>query len=136
MVPQEVPERQWSQLPPLVNSLLEDTQPEENSFYDIWAEDTMSYPYSEYRDGDDDEAHIRDFLTTWEIDHAAQRLSTTVEDKSKIAEFVRSLDGPSMSWFTQNGIRANHNKIYSTIFPTSFVEGSNRSILCSIPGSQ
>ena len=72
---QQIPERQWSELPPLVNSPLEDTQTKENSFYDIWAEDTMSYPYSKYRDDVDAEAHIRDFLTTWEINHAAQRLS-------------------------------------------------------------
>ena len=52
-VPQQIPERQWSELPPLVNSRLE--------------EDTMPYPYSKYRDGADAEAHIRDFLTTWEI---------------------------------------------------------------------
>ena len=55
----------------------------------------MSYPYSKYRDGVYAEAHIRDFLTTWEINHAAQRLSAAAEDKSKIAEFVLSLDGPS-----------------------------------------
>ena len=66
----------------------------------------MSDPYSKYRDGVDAKAHIRDFLTTWEIDHAAQRLSTAVEDKSKITEFVMSLDGPSANWFAQNGIRA------------------------------
>ena len=96
----------------------------------------MSYPYSKYRDGVDAEAHKRDFLTTWEINHAAQWLSTAVEDKSKIAEFVLSLDGPSTNWFAQNGIRATHNKIYSTISPTNSVEGSNQSILCSIPGTQ
>ena len=105
-VSQQIPERQWSELPPLVNSPLEDTQTKENSFYDIWAEDTMSYPYSKYRDGVDAEAHIRDFLTTWEIKHATQRLSKVAEDKSKIVEFVLSLDGPSANWFAQNGIRA------------------------------
>ena len=88
-----------------MNSRLEGIQTEENSFYDIWAEDTMSYPYSKYRDGVDAEAHIRDFLTTGEINHAAHRLSTTAEDKSKIAEFVLSLDGPLANWFAQNGIR-------------------------------
>ena len=103
---QQIPERQWPELPPLVNSPLEDTQTEENSFYNIWAEDTMPYPYSKYKDGADAEAHIRDFLTTWEINHAAQRLSTVVEDKSEIAESVLSLDGPSTNWFAQNGIRA------------------------------
>ena len=94
------------ELPPLVNSPLEDIQTEENSFYDIWAEDTMSYPYSKYRDGVDVEARIRDFLTTSEINHATHRLSTTAEDKSKIAECVLSLDGPSANWFAQNGFRA------------------------------
>ena len=69
--PQQIPEREWSELPRLANSPLEDIQTEEKSFYDIWAEDTMSYPYSKYRDGANAEAHIRDFLTTWEIDHAA-----------------------------------------------------------------
>ena len=53
----------------------------------------MSYPYSRYRDDADVEAHIRDFLTTWEINHAAQRVSAAAEDKSKIDEFVLSLDG-------------------------------------------
>ena len=69
-VPQQITERQWSKLPPLVNSPLEDTRTEENSIYDIWAEDTMLYPNSKYRDGADAKAHIRDFLTTWEINHA------------------------------------------------------------------
>ena len=66
----------------------------------------MPYPYSKYRDGADAEAHIRDFLTTWEINHGAQRLSATTEDKSKIAEFVFSLDGPSANFFAQNGLKA------------------------------
>ena len=66
----------------------------------------MSYPYSKYRDGVDAEAHIRDFLTIWEINHAAQRLSATAEEKSKIVEFVLSLDGLSANWFAKNGIRA------------------------------
>ena len=60
ITPRQISERQWSELPPLVNSPLEDIQSEENSFYDIWAEDTMPYPYSKYRDGTDVEANIRD----------------------------------------------------------------------------
>ena len=66
----------------------------------------MPYPYSKYRDGADVEAHIRDFLTTWEINHGAQWLSAATEDKSKIAKFVLSLDGPSANWFAQNGLKA------------------------------
>ena len=66
----------------------------------------MPYPYSKYRDGADAETHIRDFLITWEINHGAQRLSTAAEDKSKIVQFVLSLDGPSANWFPQNGLKA------------------------------
>ena len=51
------------------------------------------------------EAHIKDFLTTWKINHGAQWLSATTEDKSKIVEFVLSLDGPSANWFAQNGLK-------------------------------
>ena len=59
----------------------------------------MPYPYSKFREGVDAEVHIRDFLTTWEINHGAQRLSAIAEDKSKIVEFVLSLDGQSANWF-------------------------------------
>ena len=46
------------------------------------------------------------FLTTWEINHGAQRPLATAEDKSKILEFVLSLDGQLENWFAQNGFRA------------------------------
>ena len=65
----------------------------------------MAYPYSKYRDGTDANAYIRDFLKTWEINHGAERLSLAAEDKSKIVEFVLSLDGPSANWFAQNGLK-------------------------------
>ena len=55
----------------------------------------MPYPYLKYRDGTDAEAHITDFLTTWEINHGAQQLSTVAKDMPKIAEFVLSFDGQS-----------------------------------------
>ena len=105
-MPQQNTERQWSKLSALVNIPLKDCLAKENSFYDIWAEEKISYPYSKYRDDADAEAHIRDFLTIWEINHAAQRLSATAEEKSKIVEFVLSLDGLSANWFAKNGIRA------------------------------
>ena len=41
----------------------------------------MPYPYSKYRDGADAEAHVRDFFTTWEMNHVAQRLSTAAKEK-------------------------------------------------------
>ena len=48
--------------------------------------------------------HVGDFLTTWEINHGAQRLSAEAGDKSEIVEFVLSLDGYSANWFEQNGL--------------------------------
>ena len=99
-------DREWSSIPNLIDTYSDEEQSDKVSFYDIWGEDNMPYPYSKYRDGADAEAHIRNFLTTWEINHGAQRLSATTEDKSKIAEFVLSLDGPSANWFAQNGLKA------------------------------
>ena len=64
----------------------------------------MPFPYSKFCEGTDAEAHVRDFLTTWEINHGAQKLSAAAEDKSKIVEFVLSLDGYSTNWFAQNGL--------------------------------
>ena len=105
-VVQQETSRRWSSVPDLTDSQSDGDQSEEVSFYDIWSEDNMPYPYSKFREGADAEAHIRDFLTTWEINHGAQRLSAATEDKSKIAEFVLSLDGQSANWFAQNGFRA------------------------------
>ena len=105
-IAQEQPESstKWSKLPDLSDQLPSDEkQTEEVSFYDIW--DDMPYTYSKFREGTDAEAHVRDFLTTWEINHGAQRLSADAEDKSKIAEFVLSLDGYSANWFAQNGLQ-------------------------------
>mgnify|MGYP000432721274 CR=1 FL=1 len=99
--------RRWSALPDLTdNQSSDENQPEEVSFYDIWGEDDMPYPYSKFREGADAEAHVRDFLTTWEINHGAQRLLAAAKDKSKIVEFVLSLDDHSANWFAQNGLRA------------------------------
>ena len=66
----------------------------------------MPYPYSKFQEGANAEAHVRDFLTTWEINHGAKRQSVVAKDKSKTAEFVLSLDGQFANWFAQNGLRA------------------------------
>ena len=66
----------------------------------------MPYPYSKFREGADAKVHVRDFLTTWEIKHGAQRLSATAKDKSKIVECVLSLDGQSANWFAHNSFGA------------------------------
>ena len=56
--------REWSSIPDLNDNYLDKSQSEQVSFYDIWGDDNMPYPYSQYRDGVDAEVHIRDFLTT------------------------------------------------------------------------
>ena len=37
-------------------------------------EDTMHYPYPRYNSEADVEAHIRAYLTTWQVNHASKRL--------------------------------------------------------------
>ena len=98
--------REWSSIPDLTDNYSDKGQSEHVSFYDIWSDDNMPYPYSKYRDGVDAEVHFRNFLTTWEINHGAQQLSAAAEDKSKIVEFMLSLNGPLANWFAQNGLRA------------------------------
>ena len=70
VVQQETGKR-WSSVPDLTDSQSDGDKSEEVSFYDIWCEDNMPYPYSKFREGVDAEAHIRNFLTTWEINHGA-----------------------------------------------------------------
>ena len=38
-------------------------------------EDTMLYRYPKYQDEMDAEAHVRDFLQTWEANHVSLRLT-------------------------------------------------------------
>ena len=47
-----------------------------------------------------------DFLTTLEVNHVAQRLSTTAEEKSKTFESVLLHDGPLANWLALNGPKA------------------------------
>ena len=103
---QQQADREWSTILDLTDNHSDEVQSYQVSFYDIQGDDNMPYPYSKYEDGVNVEAHIRDFLTTWEINHGAQRLSMVAEDKSKIAEFVLSLDGPLTNQFAQNGLNA------------------------------
>ena len=53
----------------------------------------MSYPYPRYNGEADANAHVRAFLTTWQANHASQRLVVTEANISKIAELGLSLDG-------------------------------------------
>ena len=62
-------------------------------FFDDTEEDTMPYPYPHYNDKVHIEAHIRAYLTTWQANHASERLAVTKANFSKITEFGLSLDG-------------------------------------------
>ena len=55
---------------------------------------TMLCPYSKYRDEPDAEAHVYAFLQTWEVNHVSQRLMEPDAERSKIAEFGMTLEGP------------------------------------------
>ena len=60
---QQQVDREWNTIPDLTDSHSNKEQSDQVSFYDIWGDDNMLYPYSKYRDGVNAEAHIRDFLT-------------------------------------------------------------------------
>ena len=49
--------------------------------------DTMSYPYSKYRDDLNAEAHVYAFLHTWEPNHVSQHLTDTKVECLKITKF-------------------------------------------------
>ena len=57
----------------------------------------MSFQYPKYRDDPDAKAHVYAFQKTWEANHVSQRL-TTVEERSKMAEFGKTLEGPAAIW--------------------------------------
>ena len=60
-------------------------------------EDTMPYPYPRYNGEADAEAHIRAYLTTWQVNHASKCFGLIEANISKIAEFGLSLDGQAGS---------------------------------------
>ena len=64
----------------------------------------MSYPYLPYNGEADTKAHVHAFLTTWESNHASQRLDAAEANISKIAEFWLSLEGHTTNWYSQNDI--------------------------------
>ena len=46
-------DREWSSIPDLIDTYSHEEQSDQVSFYDIYGEDNMPYPYSKYRDGID-----------------------------------------------------------------------------------
>ena len=65
-------------------------------------EDNMSYSYPKYHDELDAEAHIYAFLQTWENNHVSQRLMEAETERSNIAEFELSLEGPMTRWHAKH----------------------------------
>ena len=65
-------------------------------------DDTMPYPYPKYRDEADAEAHVYAFLQTWEANHISQRLTEPEAERSKIAEFGITLEGPAAQWHAKH----------------------------------
>ena len=61
-------------------------------------DDDMSFQYPKYRDDPDAEAHVYAFLQTWEANHVSQRLTAAEAERSKIAEFGMTLEGPAARW--------------------------------------
>ena len=61
-------------------------------------DDDMSFQYPKYRDDPDAEAHVHAFQQTWEANHVSQRLTAAEEERSKIAEFGVTLEGPAARW--------------------------------------
>ena len=64
----------------------------------------MSYPYPRYNGEADTQAHVHAFLTTWQANHASQRLVVAEANISKIAEFGLSLEWHAMIWYSQKDI--------------------------------
>ena len=58
----------------------------------------MSFQYPRYRDDPDAEAHVHAFQQTWEANHVSQRLNAAEEERSKMAEFGMTLEGPAARW--------------------------------------
>ena len=65
-------------------------------------DDTMPYPYPKYRDEPDAEAHVYAFLQTWEANHVSQRLTEPEAERSKVAEFGMTLEGPAARWHAKH----------------------------------
>ena len=88
-------------LPNLTTDIsLDEDQFDQSYLVELCEEDTMSYPYPNYNDEVDTDAHVRVFLMTWQANHVSQRLSEASADKSKILEFGLLLDGQSTNWYS------------------------------------
>ena len=58
----------------------------------------MPYQYPKYQYDLDAKAHVYAFLQTWEANHVSQQLNEAEVERSKIAEFGMTLEGPTARW--------------------------------------
>ena len=63
---------------------------------------TPCVPISELPDDPDAEAHVYVFLQKWEVNHVSQRLTEPEGERSKIAEFSMTLEGPAARWHAKH----------------------------------
>ena len=63
---------------------------------------TPCVPISERPEDPDAEAHVYVFLQKWEVNHVSQRLTEPEGERSKIAEFSMTLEGPAARWHAKH----------------------------------
>ena len=78
------------------------TAEKERRKQEIHLDDTMPYPYPKYQDDPDAEAHVYAFLQTWEANHVSERLTELEAERSKVAEFGMTLEGPAARWHAKH----------------------------------
>ena len=61
-------------------------------------DDNMTFQYPKYWDDPDAEAHVYAFQQTWEANHVSQRSTAAEAERSKMAEFGMTLEGPAARW--------------------------------------
>ena len=66
----------------------------------------MPYRYPKYQDDPDEEARVYAFLQRWEANHVSQRLMEPETERSKVAEFSMTLEGPAARWHAKHFLEA------------------------------
>ena len=104
-VPEQIQQEAEGELRALPNlitdSSLDKEQSDQRYLVKLCEEDTMLYPYPNYNEEADAQAHVRAFRMTWQANHVTQRLSEADAYKSKIAGFGLSLNEQSTNCYSQ-----------------------------------
>ena len=65
-------------------------------------DEDIPFQYPKYRDDPDVEAHVYAFQQTWESNHVSQRLTAAEAERSEMAEFGMTLEGPGAWWHAKH----------------------------------